>query len=425
MENVRISATLRSQMRLNAEYPHLFTRLYKFETNYCILLERPQEEFVEIEKDFNHNIKLLHANVKLVNERPSSDFEEVESLDNNRIGENFSALFFTRNDFNAFLNGSIKPVPNVTFGEFDSKTVEIMHEYPINESMKEKIRKKIRPLIFEQEIIFRKLPVSKTVSKTNVNQDKLNYLQIKKRPRLPKFAREDEHKWFENIKPLFEGKETKFDFGFASDSGPSCFVSANPSSVDLRQISLSYSTIFLEMPAFSAEKFWETQTVNTDDLMELIAADKVRLICTVPEEHMDVGLLEQAYSINPNSVVSSRTFSAFLIRDIVRTESDYFFSSRENQQGILSLVDAVAMQSGATPKDIANFLLYPTIALRKCLEPFNRRGVNGLLSFGQGKVFADEFEKATGRDTWFEASTFSRNIHIVHALNATYLPANG
>lgn len=427
MDNVKIAEALRTDLQLRAEFAQISTQIYeKDKFQFIIKIECGSEEFLEIKEHFDSKLRPMHVNIRLIESDPPCDFRRIEPLTDNNIGNSVSGTLFFKKDFETLLIGSIKDLPDVTIGEFNNEIVEIVHVEKLEQEQKSQISSILEPLISVQKITFLKIDGARKIKERRTETgSKLEYHPLTRRGPLPDFVKEEEYDWHNNLGQLFAGHISPSHFDFTANSGKSCLLTARSDTLDIRQVLLAYDTIYLQTPSLTSEEFWANQNISQDDLLLLIEHDKVRLVCTHQEEFSDIGLLNAANAINPRGVIGSRKLTSYLIADIIETDKNYLLSRNDFSEGMKRLCYGMAEQTGTPAKEIANLLFYPRIARQKCMRPFNLRGPNGLLGFCQGNVFAEEYKRVRGQDLWLEATIFSRDIHIAHALNSTLMPAWG
>jgi hypothetical protein len=130
--------------------------------------------------------------------------------------------------------------------------------------------------------------------------------------RAPRFTREDEQFFFDNLDAFYAGQIPPDAFPSMKDAGFACHVdlSSAPEHMNLRQAIMLYDTVFLSPPHLQNQEAWDRQHLTEADLLELVESRHVRLVLTQPEERCNTNFLEAAYERNPATFVGRRTAAA-------------------------------------------------------------------------------------------------------------------
>lgn len=86
------------------------------------------------------------------------------------------------------------------------------------------------------------------------------------------------------------------------------------------------------------------------------------------------------------------------------------------------MIQEVAKLTRENVDTISNFLLWPKQALRRSLEPLHKAGPMGISNYGVNIPIIDSLPEKNKDKYKFEFIVNSDQIHLSHALNATYFP---
>ena len=78
--------------------------------------------------------------------------------------------------------------------------------------------------------------------------------------------------------------------------------------------------------------------------------------------------------------------------------------------------------TGKDIRTISNFLLWPKQALRRSLDSLNQAGPMGASRYGVNNPIIDSLPAENKENIEFEFIVNSDQIHLSHALDATYFP---
>jgi len=427
--NNRALEVKRADLLLRSEYAHISTTIYQInDFRFEIYIDCNSSDLAIMEKHFSNSIRPITLNVGLVNIEPKGD-SILPALADGQVGDNLCGIVHTRQDLAVALSGTFQDVPLLSHTELKEGVMQLFFDGTVPKNIHKKVEVYVSSIFSEvkceihegQTIGSNHKPKSES---KNSWGDGLSIPPLLTRPNVPDFIREDEYNWFESLPRLLKGRISPMEWNVTNHAGKACYIPAFASTIDLRQVILAYDTVYLQPPFFPWNEFWDNQSITREDLLYFISKGRVRLVCVQPEERTDIGYLSEAYNAHPLGVISRRRLAGFLIADLVRTDEQYLLSKPEYRDGAIALAEAMADATGGHVKDIASFLFYPKSARRKCLAPLHHQGAMGLMSFSQGQVFGEEFERANGQDVKLEAMMFGMDVHIAHALKATLIPAN-
>lgn len=433
------ASILNTDLRLRAEFPTLETRIYELGPyHHVIVVPREQIDAGEFAEEFDDRWRMIGDHVELRNSAPSHG-ELIPSLADHEIGNNLQGIFLNDIGFRAVLEGMFPQMPPITSirnGQDHTQYIGFatLPEGPYVADLCKFLDAFMRSRSYEFEV------VSPPEKETEISDPKakaiiqtitgLSVKPIHSRAGLPEFVKEEEYWWFEKLPKLVSGeiahKEIFQHCGNENESA--CYLhSAFGHQIDIRQILLAYDVIYMEPPLTDGKdehlSFWSNQIIQPSDLLRLIEAGRVRFIHSQAEERGDLGFLGEAKTANPAGVLGRRKTAALMMADIVETANEYIFSPSELRGELVEVIHRLSEERNAPIQEIAKSILFPEHMRRICFEPFNDRGLMGLLGIGQGELFASAFKRVRDKDIGLEAHSFGQSIHIAHMLDATFIPA--
>lgn len=430
-------AIRRLDLRLRAEFPHLATEIHELGPyQHVIFAPRELLDAADFGPVFAKQYRAIGDQVEFSNERPPSS-KLIEPLLDHQIGLELEGLVFSWADLLTILAGKFPDLPAITqILDERGSVLRLSFETEISEHLRKSVQTFLKAILRRRTFVIDVAPAPTDPTTSDPHStfrhieftDTISFKPINRRPQVPPFVAREEEWWFSNLGNLFTGQVTPQSFSFTRDAGMACYLHSTAfPQIDLRQLLFAYDTIYLEPPLNDGPpgkfpSFWESQTLGRDDLLKLVAADRVRILHSQPEERSDLGFLREAHETNPNGVIGRRQSAAMMIADVVETANEYLLAQPSLAGQMKELIARLASDTGAPINEIARLLLYPLQARRECLQPLMYRGLMAYASLGQGEAFAQAFERVRGKDVRLEAGTFGCSIHNAHMLKATFVP---
>jgi hypothetical protein len=424
-------------LRLRAEFPHVSTEIHELDPyRHVIFASRDQLDALTFAPVFADRYRMVCDLVEFTNERPPAS-KLIEPIGDDEIGSELEGLSFSWGNLLSVLAGKFPTLPPISrLCDGQQGEMRISFERDIPSDLIEPVRLFLerclrgRPLVIEVAAASPEpvpSPSSTAARHAIQSMEGLNFKPIYKRSQVPSFVAREEEWWFNNLENLFEGRLSPRSFAFTRDAGMACYLNSTVfPQIDLRQLLLAYDTIYLEPPLSDdpsgQPSSWGTQNLGRDDLLKLVAADRVRILHSQPEERSDLGLLREAQEANPNGVIGRRQSAAIMIADIVETANEYLLAQPSLAGEVQELIGRIGSKVGSPNEEIARSLLYPVRARRECLQPLMNHGLMAYHSIGQGEAFADAFQRVRGKDVRLQAGSFGSGIHTAHMLKATFIP---
>lgn len=417
----------RADLYLRSKYPYLTTRLFKIKTHeFQIYIGDDVINFDDIKSKFNNEIKPLTTPVFLVNKLPATYERELEIIVDEEIPSGFEGIPYTVNQLKIHIASSHPEIDFVNAYDDHEKKLLIIEiddgcKKEAIQKLKESIDKLKSPLTSEIRLVNSDSPT------LTVENDVLQLLPSRNFKKTScDFIEKDERLWFENVEGIYEGKYTKGDLYFVEEGKTSCLVNTSLfKSANLRNHLLLYDVIYCVLPPVTdMDNLLAEQRMSKDEMIELAGRGRLKFLNMMPETRLDFGFLNEVYQENNSAVVSRRALSALCAIDLVELNKSYFLSDAEFCRLLPALLKVLNDLFGADINTLNNLLLWPKMALRSSLDPLNLAGPHGIPNYGVNKpivesLFARHDKK---NEMAFEFTVHSSQIHLAHALNATYFP---
>ena len=415
----------RIDLHFRARFPHLNTRIFKIDNyEYQLFLVDSIDNFEEINNIFDNKIKILTAPIKLVMNIPQTYKYEIEKIIDDEIPSKFEGYPFTNNQlYNHIL--SIHSDVKVSKIEADHHNrlivVELSGSYDsaIIENIEETVDALKSPYSFEVK------GGGELTSKFQTNDEVFNIAPSQSKSELNcAFIERDESLWYENVEQIYNGSYQKADLYFYDPSKTVCLVNFSKfQNANLRNHLLLYDVIYCVLPLVEEmSKFLEDQKISREEILSLVRRGRLKILNIQPESRLDYGFINEAFQENPSSVVSRRALSALCAIDLVEMNQSYILSDPELDSYIYPLIREISSLTGRDVYTISNFLLWPKQALRRSFDSLNQSGPMGIARYGVNNPITNSLPVENKEKFEFEFTVHSDQIHLSHALNATYFP---
>jgi hypothetical protein len=391
---------------------------------YALYLVDSVEDFDYIDDVFSREIKFLTAPIKLVENLPQTYKIEIERITDDKIPSGFEGYPFTINQIYSHIL-SIHPSVKLSGIKEDHDNriinVELTGNYDtaIIEAVEETADGLKGPYSYKVS------DGGELVPSFRVTDEVFNIApsQAKKELNCP-FIERDESLWFENIENIYNGSYQKSDLYFFDPSKTACLVNFSKfQNANLRNHLLLYDVVYCVLPLVQAmSSFLTSQKISKDEILHLVKRGRLKILNMQPESRLDYGFINEAFQENPSSVVSRRALSALCAIDLVDLNRSYVLSDPELDKYIYPLMREVSKLTGKDIGTISNFLLWPKQALRRSLDSLNQAGPMGASRYGVNNPIIDSLPAENKENIEFEFIVNSDQIHLSHALDATYFP---
>ena len=420
-------------LRLRTEFPFVKTEIHELvQSHHIIYAPAGQLDEANFAAEFESRFRTIGARVSFSNQRPELS-TVIPPIADREIGDYIAALWLNRGELETILAGKFPRLPKLLeMRDGPGHEITFAFEGAIPEDIKERVVAFLKEclngrrlsIVVEAEARASGRPPG--IGGNLPEIDTTSFKPIAKRPKVPAFVEAEEQWWFENLRGLFEGGISPGSFDFRDNAGAACYINAAmPASLDIRHALLAYDTIYIE-PPFDEEQrtqFWENQTITQGDLLSLVEQDRVRILHSQPEERSNLGFLREAHEANPKGVIGRRKSAAMMVADVVETADEYLLGKPRIFRELPELMNRIAEATKSPANEIARAMLYPTRARREAFRPLLCNGLLGYSAIGQGALFAETYERITGKEVALEAGLFGREVHVAHLLDATLIPA--
>ena len=423
------AAVRRTDVRLRSVYPQLQTRIFEISSHvYRIVFDKAALDAEAVQAEFDRSIRPVTLQVDVSNDVPPRYVQELQPIADHDLSKGLAGLPLTRGDIQTILAGRYPDLPElVAIGPAEAQGQKLTFARQLSHEEEARVR-----TFFDQwetgwTVRFAVAEPSIDASKgaARIPGDILDIRPAIGRPKAPAFVHEDEAFWFDHVDTIFEGGMYPAYILDTESAGMAFYLEAGPfPQIDLRQAVLSYDTVYMSSPLIEGgvASFWDAQAVTRDDVLELIAAGRLKLVLRQPEERTDPDFLSAAYAANPAGVIGRRKAAALLAADIVQTADEYRLSQDDAVRHIPELARVLARALQAPESEIVQLLAWPNAARRACLHPLMARGLMSLGTFSPGKLLGEQLQRITSRDLELEALVTADAVQIAHTLDATHIP---
>ena len=391
---------------------------------YELYLVDSVDDFDYIDDVFSKEIKFLTAPIKLVESLPQIYKIEIERITDDKIPSKFEGYPLTINQIYSHI---LSIHPNVKLSgikeDHDNRTINVEltgnYDTAIIGAVEETVNGLKGPYAYKVSDGGELAPSFRATDEVfNIAPS-----QAKKELNCP-FIERDETLWFENIENIYNGSYQKSDLYFFDPSKTACLVNFSKfQNANLRNHLLLYDVVYCVLPlAQEMSNFLTNQKISKDEILHLVKRGRLKILNMQPESRLDYGFINEAFQENPSSVVSRRALSALCAIDLVDLNRSYILSDPELDKYIYPLMREISKFTGKDIRTISNFLLWPKQALRRSLDSLNQAGPMGASRYGVNNPIIDSLPAENKENIEFEFIVNSDQIHLSHALDATYFP---
>lgn len=416
----------RIDLNFRAMFPYLTTRIFKkgnFE--YQIYVENEVDDFDGLESTFNDKIKYVTVPIKLINKLPDSYELEIDGILDKGIPSDFEGIPFTLDQTLIHISSVHS---NVIFSgiseDHENKKIIVEVCDPTDPDTINAIQTTTDAL--KSPYAFNIVTGGLPNQQIQVPDEVLNIAPSKSREMLScEFLVRDEGLWYDNVDSFYDGSYKKSDLYFVDQTKTSCLVNFSKfQNANIRNHLLLYDVVYCVLP-FSSDmpEFLNTQKITRDEILYLVKRGRLKIINTQPEIRLDYGFINEAYAVNSSAVISRRALAALAAIDLVELNESYIFSDPELDKYIYPLLKEISGLTHTSVETISNYLLWPKHALRNSLDALNQCGPMGIARYGVNNSIVDLWPTAKNKKEYeFEFLVNSDQIHLAHALDATYFP---
>ncbi len=415
----------RIDLIFRSRYPYLSTKIFKLsDYEYQIYITEEIDDFARVTEVFNLEIKYMTAPVSIVDKMPAFYQQEIECIGDHEIPSKFEGFPLTRYQIHNHISSTHQNIRISSISEdHENKTITIEVVGGSSKLELEKLQETVdylkNPYVF---VIKKEGAKGVFLSPQNevfsiVSSQSLQALRCD-------FLERDEKLWYENIEDIYSGSFSKKDLYFFESKKTSCLVNFSKfQNANLRNHLLLYDVVFCVLPlVHDMSSFLKDQKVTKDEILQLVDRGRLKILNMQPESRLDHGFINEAFQTNRSSIVSRRALSALCAIDLVEMNNSYIFSDPEINKLIFPLIKELAVITKKDIHSIGKLLLWPKQALRSSLDTLNESGPMGISRYGVNNPIIENIPSAEKEKMEFEFVVNSDQIHLSHALDATYFP---
>lgn len=428
----------RIDLHLRTLYVEIETIIYKIsDTDYRIFIKEFSESVQDLQDKFQRKIRFIGTPVALTVDHILEYKAIIPPINDKEIARNFEGLPMNTSDLYNLL---LIKFPDINIYKIEGAQPIIIRVYSVDEptemgTVSHYISKDQRGKLLEFlyklgiatnfEIIEDKLPAIPKLEIALVDNP-VQFLNSNKLwdRNTGEFSYRDEALWFDNIDRIFDGSFKKNDLYFFEPEDYSCYIDyTSGNHIDIRNFLLLYKTVYITPPYEKNIKEWlKKQRITEDEYLTLVQRGRIKVILSQPEFRYEMGLFNEMYNISPNSVITRRAIAALHQIDVVELADNFLFKEPSDFREMKRFCEAAAPFLGCTPEIYFEMMTWPIRARRGAFEILNQKGGFATAAYGVNN-FASKFVNGRlGKSYEFEFSVSAENIHLAHALNATYYP---
>ena len=415
----------RIDLHFRSRFPHLNTRLFKLDNyEYQLYLVDSVDDFDAISDAFDREVKFVTAPIKLVMNLPETYKIEIEKITDDKIPSNFEGYPLTNTQIYSHI---LSIHPNVKVSKIEEDHVNRLIIVELSGNYEPDIVKGVEDTAaaLKGPYSYKVRSGGELISNFKTSDEVFNIAPSQTKSELNcAFIERDEALWYENIERIYNGSYQKSDLYFFDSSKTACLVNFSKfQNANLRNHLLLYDVVYCVLPlAQEMSSFLANQKISKDEILRLVKRGRLKILNMQPESRLDYGFINEAFQENPSAVVSRRALSALCAIDLVEMNQSYALSDPELDKYIYPLVQEVSKLTGKDIGTISNFLLWPKQALRRSLDSLNQSGPMGISRYGINNPIIDSLPAGNKEKIEFEFIVNSDQIHLSHALDATYFP---
>ena len=386
--------------------------------------------FEELEEEFNYEFRPLGKDISIIRYIPARYKRELDriSFDNPVYG--FKSCVETRAEVVEFIRGlfpavdviGIKVEPGINF----KITVLVGKDTTVEDC--EAITKEL----LDKDIDTDDVNVQCVEGIPRISNDVLNDpMRLCTNKNILCSTREVEY-WFEYAEKIYSGEVKRSQIPFFRKKGKKCFLNFTVfDNIDLRKALLLYDILYVALPLEDKFDLFLTQQRTTKkELIELAQMNRIVFVLTNAENRYDVSFVNELYISMPSAVIGRRAINSIMAAYLTELNERYSSHYPNACEYAKELYKYAREKNDMGALEVANCLMWPTLAKARSFEYLNKRGILAVSSFGANNVLEKVLHNIpaisnnTMKDLSFELTVNSYPIHLAAALDATYMPFN-
>jgi len=414
----------RTELNLRAHFPELKTRLFSTKGNlYKIFCINIGERFDEINTYFENKIKPIGIPIILTDKMPSDALEELSCIEDNEISKNYEGVLMRTIDLLNLLTARFK---NIRFRNVQGNDGDNKIKIHVDGIISEETRKSLKQFLTNmRQIIDFEIIENSTIDCHNLFENPSLYIYSSKIVNQNlEFVERDEALWFDNLDNFYDGSYKKNMLYFIEDTKSCCYVDFSIfEHINLRNHIFLYDIVYITLPfEVPIRTFLNQQKAKLDELLDLIESGRVRILLTQPENRYDLGFIQEAYKLNPTSIISRRAINSAVLLDIIELNNSYFIHKLDLTPYIFELSQIFSEINQQEQSSVYNLLSWPIKFLRQSMSVLDFGSPMKLGSIGVNNSIQNEISKLENNDLTLEFSFTATNVHIASALGGVYFP---
>jgi hypothetical protein len=426
----------RADVSLRARYPNLVTRIFEVAPHsFVIVFDRALQEASAV--DFE-KVRPATLQASVSNAVPQQFLREIEPIPDSQLARGYEGFPFTRTQLLNLVAARFSDLPIVDIRDGGTPmTISVELTTAIAAEQERELSDfcadVCAPAPFRIAVTGRTLQEAqeaeralkaKFAARLGSQDDALFIGASRLRPAAPRFVRDDERYWFDNLDAVCAGRVSVDSMPGVVEGDARCFVDATLGEhINFRQLLAYYDTVYFSPPLREEHRtFLGRQALAESDLLDLISSGRLKVLLTQAEERLDIPFLSAAAERSPTAIIGRRQAAAMLIADIAQTAERYRLNDRGHYAEIGRLSRIIAEKSGLPADKVLQFMLWPVEARRDAVGALLDRGTKGVAPIGMGPFLGLIIQKMSGKDLQLEALIASEKVHIAHALGATCFP---
>ena len=416
----------RTDASLRARYPHLTTEIFEVTPHtFQIVFDSVLEQAAVIGPIFDGQIRPATAHVMLSNRRPDSPIRQLRPMTDAEASSEMAGLPLRTIDL---LNLLLSRYPDCGVSDLTTdarnQRITLMASRPIAVQVLNQITKFIQSLDLDWPIDVQ-LKEAELPRHIRAETNPMFIWAAALRPGAPRYVRDDEAFWFDNINAIASGRLPVDLFPRMKPATFRCYLdlTLGGNHVNLRQMLMLYDEVWCSLPlAHDLAPFLASQHLTREDLLDMVELGRLRIVSTQPEERLDVSFLEAIAERSPSAIFGRRTTAALLMSDVAQTAAISHLNNPRLKQLVRPMAKVVANGLGCSTEGLVEALFWPLQARRSALQSTLDLGSKAGPALSLGRAIAAQIKAVQGVDLELELSLFSETVHLGHALNATVYP---
>lgn len=414
----------RMELELRARYPLLSTKIYKVDdATFFISVLNELANFSQIEKDFGQKIRFANSPVRMAGPMCLLQGQKLASIADENMVSDFEGFPFTIDDLGNHIQCK-HPGIDISEIRYDGpRRVHVILRGNRGEKVIGEVSRTVEGFRSPVEISIGDggteiMQFGKSFGPNFIpSAHSMKFLGAK-------YLERDEALWFDNVEKIYSGEVKKKDLGFVDETATSCIADfSGTANLNIRNHLLLYDVVYAVFPSkLKQPDFLNEQKIWGNDILKLVENGRLKIVLTSSENIYDYDLLNEAYKLRQDSVIGRRGLSALCATDLVELNQSYMFNDADVQAAVNESLTDMCGANVKKYNSAIQFMCWPKMALRQSLKPLHLSGPMGILNYGVNNHIIEMLDEEKKKDFTLPYDAFASDVHIAHALNATYFP---